>query len=208
MNASLSCLASGALHGHIARGGYCAGLRNVHAQNNQPKDKEEPKLGWSNTSDLSLVVTGGNSESASLGFSDQLRSRRRSAVQSNDVPHKAGAGARCGQLPRRRRLRAKDFYGVVLERRCQLVSRRRRRNPEPVPRSWRRWKHLGRQPAATLRDQLWRELHRPRRGGARSGKDRRFGGARGIIPSTSMQRRRSTAISGRTSISPTRLTTL
>jgi uncharacterized protein DUF481 len=36
------------------------------------KDKEERKLGWSNTADLSLVVTGGNSDSVNLGFSDQL----------------------------------------------------------------------------------------------------------------------------------------
>jgi hypothetical protein len=56
-----------------------AGLEDVQAQDNQAKGKEEPKLGWSNTSDLSLVVTGGNSESATLGFSDQLRYRWKAA---------------------------------------------------------------------------------------------------------------------------------
>jgi len=56
-----------------------AGLNDVHAQDNQTKGKEEPKLGWSNTSDLSLVVTGGNSKSATLGFSDQLRYRWKEA---------------------------------------------------------------------------------------------------------------------------------
>ena len=50
-----------------------AGPEDVHAQDPQTKGKEEPKLGWSNTSDLSLVVTGGNSESQTLGFSDKLR---------------------------------------------------------------------------------------------------------------------------------------
>ena len=50
-----------------------AGLEDVHAQDPQTKGKEEPKLGWSNTSDLSLVVTGGNSDSQTLGFSDKLR---------------------------------------------------------------------------------------------------------------------------------------
>jgi len=46
---------------------------DVHSQDPQTKGKEEPKLGWSNTSDLSLVVTAGNSESQTLGFSDKLR---------------------------------------------------------------------------------------------------------------------------------------
>jgi hypothetical protein len=35
--------------------------------------KDERKLGWSNSTDLSLVVTEGNSASTTLGFSDQLR---------------------------------------------------------------------------------------------------------------------------------------
>lgn len=51
-----------------------AGFGNAEAQEKeQAKDKEEPKRGWSNTTDLTLVVTGGNSTSTSLGFSNQLR---------------------------------------------------------------------------------------------------------------------------------------
>src|SRR5262245_34762844 len=50
-----------------------AGLTPVLAQDkNQAGGQEEPKLGWSNTTDLSLVVTGGNSDSATVGFSNQL----------------------------------------------------------------------------------------------------------------------------------------
>ena len=56
-----------------------AGIQDVHAQDPQTKGKEEPKLGWSNTSDLSLVVSGGNSDSATLGFSDKLRYRWKEA---------------------------------------------------------------------------------------------------------------------------------
>jgi hypothetical protein len=51
-----------------------AGVNRSHAQDTA-KPKEAPKLGWSNTSDLSLVVTGGNSESTTLGLSDKLRYR-------------------------------------------------------------------------------------------------------------------------------------
>jgi len=51
-----------------------ASLEPVHAQDkNQPGTKDEPKLGWSNSTDLSLVVTAGNSQSTTLGFSNQLR---------------------------------------------------------------------------------------------------------------------------------------
>ena len=51
-----------------------AGSRDASAQDKgQAKAKEEPKVGWSNTSDLSLVLTEGNSESATVGFSDQLQ---------------------------------------------------------------------------------------------------------------------------------------
>src|SRR5262245_61256818 len=39
----------------------------------QDKAKEPPKLGWSNSTDLSLVVTAGNSAAQTWGFSDQLR---------------------------------------------------------------------------------------------------------------------------------------
>src|SRR5262245_61135709 len=55
-----------------------AGLERAFAQDkSQAEGKEEPKLGWSNSSDLSLVVTGGNSNSATLGFSNQLRHVRK-----------------------------------------------------------------------------------------------------------------------------------
>ena len=47
-----------------------AGLEDVWAQD---KPKEPPKLGWSNSTDLSLVVTAGNSAAQTLGFSDELR---------------------------------------------------------------------------------------------------------------------------------------
>src|SRR5262245_47593536 len=51
-----------------------AGLEHVHAQDqNQAGGNDEPTLGWSNSTDLSLVVTAGNSGSATLGFSNQLR---------------------------------------------------------------------------------------------------------------------------------------
>ena len=39
----------------------------------QDKAKEPPKLGWSNSTDLSLVVTAGNSAAQTWGFTDQLR---------------------------------------------------------------------------------------------------------------------------------------
>ena len=39
----------------------------------QDKAKEPPKLGWSNSTDLSLVLTAGNSATQTWGFSDQLR---------------------------------------------------------------------------------------------------------------------------------------
>jgi hypothetical protein len=39
----------------------------------QDKPKEPPKLGWSNSTDLSLVVTAGNSAAQTWGFSDKLR---------------------------------------------------------------------------------------------------------------------------------------
>ena len=47
-----------------------AGLEHVQAQD---KAKEPPKLGWSNSTDLSIVLTAGNSGAKTLGFSDQLR---------------------------------------------------------------------------------------------------------------------------------------
>ena len=39
----------------------------------QDKAKEPPKLGWSNSTDYSLVLTAGNSATQTWGFSDQLR---------------------------------------------------------------------------------------------------------------------------------------
>ena len=51
-----------------------AGLEDARAQDkDQVKGEDEPKLGWFNSTDLSLVVTEGNSDSTTLGFSDQLR---------------------------------------------------------------------------------------------------------------------------------------
>ena len=50
-----------------------AGLEDAHGQQkDQVKSKDEPKFGWSNDTDLSLVVTEGNSDAATLGLSDQL----------------------------------------------------------------------------------------------------------------------------------------
>jgi hypothetical protein len=46
------------------------GLEDARAQD---KPKEPPKLGWSNSTDLSLVVTAGNSAAQTWGFSDELR---------------------------------------------------------------------------------------------------------------------------------------
>ena len=48
-----------------------AGVDDARAQTQTPA-KEEPKLGWSNSTDLSLVVKGGNSEALTLGFADKL----------------------------------------------------------------------------------------------------------------------------------------
>ena len=47
-----------------------AGLEDVWAQD---KPKEPPKLGWSNSTDLSLVLTAGNSAAQTWGFSDELK---------------------------------------------------------------------------------------------------------------------------------------
>jgi hypothetical protein len=46
------------------------GLEDAWAQD---KGKEPPELGWSNSTDLSLVLTAGNSAAQTWGFSDQLR---------------------------------------------------------------------------------------------------------------------------------------
>jgi post-segregation antitoxin (ccd killing protein) len=52
------------------------GLADARAQTTtqtSAKPKEEPKIGWSNSTDLSLVVTAGNSDSTTIGFSNELR---------------------------------------------------------------------------------------------------------------------------------------
>jgi putative salt-induced outer membrane protein YdiY len=64
-----------------------AGLTDAHAQEkkDQASGKDQPKLGWSNSTDLSLVVTDGNSNSITLGFSDELRYRWKQARVEFDV---------------------------------------------------------------------------------------------------------------------------
>ena len=52
------------------------GLDDARAQD---KPTEPPELGWSNSTDLSLVVTAGNSAIQTFGFSDQLRQVRKDA---------------------------------------------------------------------------------------------------------------------------------
>ena len=49
---------------------FGAGLEDAWAQ---VKPKEPPKLGWSNTADLSLVLTAGNSAARTWGFTDELQ---------------------------------------------------------------------------------------------------------------------------------------
>ena len=49
-----------------------AGFDNAWAQTQTPA-KEEPTLGWSNSTDLSLVVKGGNSQALTLGFANKLK---------------------------------------------------------------------------------------------------------------------------------------
>jgi hypothetical protein len=46
------------------------GLEQASAQD---KPKEPPKVGWSNSADLSLVVTAGNSAAQTWGFTDELK---------------------------------------------------------------------------------------------------------------------------------------
>ena len=49
-----------------------AGFDNAWAQAQTPA-KEEPTLGWSNSTDLSLVLKDGNSEALTLGFANKLK---------------------------------------------------------------------------------------------------------------------------------------
>ena len=49
-----------------------AGFDNAWAQT-QTQAKAEPRLGWSNSTDLSLVVKGGNSAALTLGFANKLK---------------------------------------------------------------------------------------------------------------------------------------
>lgn len=46
------------------------GLKDARAQDTA---KEPPKLGWSNSTDLSLIVAAGNSAAHTWGFTDELR---------------------------------------------------------------------------------------------------------------------------------------
>src|SRR5262245_37092007 len=46
------------------------GLEDAWAQDKAP---EPPKLGWSNSTDFSLVLTAGNSAAQTWGLSDKLR---------------------------------------------------------------------------------------------------------------------------------------
>ena len=46
------------------------GVNDARAQD---KPKEPPKLGWSNSTDLSAVLTAGNSATQTWGFTDKLR---------------------------------------------------------------------------------------------------------------------------------------
>ena len=49
------------------------GYQNVYAQAAQSQAPQQEPLGWSNTTDLSLVLTAGNSSASTLGFSNKLR---------------------------------------------------------------------------------------------------------------------------------------
>ena len=86
-----------------------AGLTDAHAQNNnQAKPQDEPKLGWSNSTGLTLVVTGGNSNVVTFGFSDELsyawrRTRggsSRSCGTSSRTPSNSRRGAGASTLRR------------------------------------------------------------------------------------------------------------
>ena len=50
-----------------------AAVMGVTDASAQDKPKEPPKLGWSNDTDLSVVLTAGNSTSQTWGFTDKLR---------------------------------------------------------------------------------------------------------------------------------------
>ena len=50
-----------------------AGLEDARAQDRDQNKEKAVKLGWSNSTDLSLVVTDGNSPTQTLGFADELR---------------------------------------------------------------------------------------------------------------------------------------
>jgi hypothetical protein len=62
------------------------GTDNARAQvQTQTKSKEEVKLGWSGTTDLSLVVAAGNSDSRTIGFSNVTRYRWKPARFESEV---------------------------------------------------------------------------------------------------------------------------
>src|SRR5262245_59104159 len=55
---------------------FGVGLNDASAQDKpQDKPKEPPKLGWTNSTDLSLVVTAGNSAAQTWGFTEELQHR-------------------------------------------------------------------------------------------------------------------------------------
>ena len=175
------------------------GCEDVWAQD---KPKEPPKLGWSNSTDLSLVVTAGNSAAQTWGFSDELRHVWKDArfkfeanvVRSDTSDDRffqvapglefpvGGAPANpatslvkpepdpgCRHVPPPRKLRTEHHPEILLERGRELGPQRRCRHPEPVHRACRCREHVGGLCAAALRHQLRHQLHRSRRGGARSG---------------------------------------
>ena len=61
----------------------CAWAQNTAQAN--PSNQPGPKLGWSNSTDLSLVVTAGNSATQTFGFVDRLRYAWPTARFSFDV---------------------------------------------------------------------------------------------------------------------------
>ena len=50
-----------------------AGVCSAWAQDKSKDKDEEPKLGWSNATDLSLVITAGNASAQTLGLGEHLR---------------------------------------------------------------------------------------------------------------------------------------
>jgi hypothetical protein len=57
----------------------CLAITGVEDALAQDKDQEPPEPGWSNITDLSIVLTAGNAAAQTWGFSDQLRHVRKDA---------------------------------------------------------------------------------------------------------------------------------